>query len=323
MKILKILSLICLLLTTFFNLSFIPFEQHARLPLLPSMEPFQVHIKSQPLFEIDSQSVQIAEEIGGGIYYREVDAIVPFFPSLVRAEWLNYKNYIAERIGPIYPTTTKESLSWKNSATSIDLLVKDAQTAAPHFLEMCMFVAHKTGSTANFGIDNQYMIKSKRSIARKIQESTRGGLSESDAVSKVRDALRGTIIAETPEQISLITESLKEYAHNLGREIIFINIWEENRPSGYVGIHAKMLFPVYDNKGLYTQRDVIVEIQIHLKCIMDGTKRCVKEREHLMYDQMRKKGVDPEIQTAASNLLYLTALKQSIPKKFIKKTIRH
>lgn len=298
-----------LILLFFFSLlsPFISFQSNAKLISIREPSP---EYNSQNVLEIDTKSVKIVEEIGGGIYYHEVDALVPFFPSLVRAEWQNVKNEIAERIGPIYPAPTTESALWKNSATSVDSLIKDAQMAAPYFWETCVLIANKTGTVANFGIDNRYIIKSKKSIERKVQESIEQGVSEEEAIGKMRDSLRGTIIAQTPEQIPFIVQTLKEFAEKEERELVFINIWEDDRPSGYVGIHAKMLFPIYDENGLHTQRNIIIEIQIHLSCIMDGTKKCVKEREHLLYEEMRKGCVDTEIQTAASTLLYLTALKQ-------------
>lgn len=309
MNSLKLSSLIAFIFSiAFFSCSFpSSFDQHVKHYITPTYNK-----PSQPVLEIDSQSIRTAEKIGGGVYYREVDAIVPFFPALVRAEWLNYKNAISERIGPIHPAPTKESALWKNSATTIDQLIADARMAASYFWEMCLNIAHKTCCVANFGIRNSYMIKSKNSINIKVQESMEIGLSREESVSKIRDALRGTIIAETPEQIPTIVQALKEYAHEMGREFVFTNIWEDNRPSGYVGIHAKMLFPICDKYGSYTQRNIIIEIQIHLRCIMDGTKRCVKEREHLLYEQMRIREIAPEIQTAASTLLYLTALKQCL-----------
>lgn len=278
--------------------------------ILIFISSFSTEQKSQPILEIDSQSVKIADEVGGGVYYHEVDAIVPFFPHLVREEWRNYKNKIAKRIGPIFPTASKESALWRNSATSIDFLVKDAMMAAPYFRELCVSIAHQSGAIANFGIDNQYMLKSKKSIQRKVNDLIKLGISEEEAVTKLRDSLRGTIIAETPEQVFEIVQRIKKFAEGIECDVVFINIWEENRPSGYVGIHAKMLFPIYDPQGLPTTRNIIVEIQIHLRCIMDGTKACVKEREHLLYEQMYRRGIDPEIQAAASTLLYLTALKQ-------------
>src|SRR4029077_11790368 len=139
-------------------------------------------------------------------------------------EWLNKKNEIAERIGPIYPAPTRESSLWRNNATTVDQLVQDAQIASPRFWENCILIANKTGSTASFGISNRYMIKSKKSINRKIQEAIlEEGISENEAVRKIRDALRGTIIAERPEQIPFIVQALKEFAYREGRDIVFIN----------------------------------------------------------------------------------------------------
>lgn len=266
---------------------------------------------SQFVAEIDALSVNTVEEIGGGFYCREVDAVVPLFPSLVRLEWLNYKNAIAEKIGPVFPGPSKESAAWSNSTTSIDQLIVDAKEASNQFLSMCLKISQKTGCSSNFGVDNQYMIKSKKSIESKINEAMTEGLSKEEAIRKIRDTLRGTIIADRVEQIPLIVQALKNSAREMGREVIFINIWNDNRASGYVGIHAKMLFPIYDEKGKDTKRSINAEIQIHLKSIMDGTQQCAKERAHLIYNQMHTLGIDSKIQTSSSMLLYLTALKQS------------
>lgn len=292
---------------------FLLFNVYVGAQLTPTYSP---HETSQVVAEIDSQSVNTIEEMGGGVYYREVDAIVPLFPSIVWIEWLNYKNAIAEKIGPIFPGPSKESAKWSNSANTIEQLIADARDASNQFLSMCLNISHKTGCTPNFGIDNQYMIKSKKSIERKIIEGMNAGLKKEEAISKIRDTLRGTIIADNVEQIPLVVQALKNYAREMGREVIFINIWNDNRSSGYVGIHAKMLFPVYDAKGNIIDRNINAEIQIHLKSIMDGTQRCAKERAHLLYNQMHTRSIDPKIQTSSSMLLYLTALKQSPKKSF-------
>ena len=263
---------------------------------------------SQPIAEIEARAIVASEAIGGGFYSREIDTLVPFFPALVEAEWLKHKAVFAERIGRIAPGPSTASASWSNSAASIDQLITDAKMAAPDFFKMCAEVSLQIGGIANFGIKNQYMVKSKKSIERKVQETQKGGISREESISKIRDVLRGTIIVDTVEQIPLVIQALKEYASKIGREIIFINIWNDNRPSGYVGIHAKILFPIYDNSGKYSQQDINAEIQIHLRSIMDGTERCAKEQAHLLYHHMP--GVDPKIQMAASKLLYLTALKQ-------------
>jgi hypothetical protein len=308
MKIFKFIYSIGLTLSLAYSFDLLAFKLDQKSSFLKTS--VILNSQSQPILEIDSDSVKVVEEVGGGIYDREVDALLPLFPSLVRAEWLNYKNEIAARIGTIAPSPTKESASWRNSAKSIHQLIKDAQLAAPAFKKMCLCISNHTGCKVNFGIKNQCMIKGEKSINRKVHESITEGLSREEAVGRVRDALRGTLIAETPEQIQVVIHTLKDFAYANGIQIVFINVWEENRPSGYVGIHAKMLFPISDQNEFTSQRNIIAELQIHLHCIMDGTMESVKEREHLLYDKMRKGGVDPEIQTAASTLLYLTALKQ-------------
>lgn len=308
MKKIKKTFLISLFLISFFSFEFIQREFYSK---IIKEDYFLIGRKeNQLIYEIDFASVYTAEKLGAGFYCQEIDALVPLFPDLARAELLIYKNAIAERIGPIFPSSTHENEIWRNSADTIDLLIEDAKVAAPTFLEICKEISVNTGSGISFGINNRSMIKSKKSILRKVDEVIlEEKVVEREAVKKVRDSLRGTIIAETPEEIPFIIESIKKIAQNKGCEVIFINIWEENRLSGYVGIHAKLLLPFNDDKNGSINRKIITEIQIHLRCIMDGTKTCAKERVHLLYEQMHQKKINPEIQSQASALLYLTALK--------------
>jgi len=265
-----------------------------------------------PMIALDIMALNTAMSLGGGVYYNKIGGIVPFFSDLVSQEWENYKNSIYKRIGPIEHNATKASTHWHNSAQSIEALVEDAQIASHYFKEMCLAIARRTQTEASFGINNQHMLKSELSIKRKVVESKRAGLSEAEAVRGVRDALRSTIIADEPEQIQSIIKSLQQVAYNIGREVEFINIWEENRSSGYVGIHAKMLFPVHHPDGITPSRNIIVEIQIHLRCIMDGTSTSVKERIPNLYDARIPKGISPDIQNASSKLLYLAAMTQCV-----------
>lgn len=264
--------------------------------------------------EIDSQTLQIVEDIGGGVYYRELDAIIPFFPTILQEEWMNCKRLIAKRIGPIHPGPTKKSDNWKNNALTADQLIEDAHAAAPQFLKMCLAISQQTGTSTNFGIENRHMIKSRRSVQKKIHEYISSGFSYTEAVGKVRDSLRGTIIVEKIEQIPQVVDAIKKYAKNMGREVVFLNLWEENNPSGYVGIHAKMLFPVPSEEMNSNTKNINVEIQIHLKCIMDGTFKCAKERAHLLYAQMHQRGFDSKQPSVGSMLFYFTSMKQYLKK---------
>ncbi len=256
---------------------------------------------------LDAKALQTAETVGGGAYNREMDAILPFFPSLLEDAWSSHKKVISKRIGPI---ENHHQLLLKNSANTIEELIDDAKKASPEFIRMLSEISLKTGGVVNFGIENKHMIKNKESIQINVLKSMNAGLAFEDAVKNIRDCLRGTIITESPEQICVIIKSLNDYANRNGREWQFINHWELNHPDGYVGIHAKMLFPIMED-DLYTHRDITIEVQIHLKCIMDGNKQCIKEKSHKLYYQMLRDKLDQKIQSPASMLLYLTGIKEA------------
>jgi Region found in RelA / SpoT proteins len=280
----------------------------------PSIKTNHASIYSdQNIDELNLQVLQVAEKLGGGVFDSQIDAIVPFFPSQARQEWLQCKNDIAKRIGYLFPRPSKNSEAWENSARTADELIHDAENMSVYFREKCTQIAEKVNGVANFGVKDQSIVKSKENILRKVKKISRAkGISEEEAIAKVRDALRGTIIVEYPEQIPAVTEAIKEFAVSQKREITFLNIWEDARLSGYVGVHAKMLLPIYENNNK-TERNIIIEIQIHLKCLMDGTKNCAKERTHPFYEDFigDKKYLD--VAVPASLLLFLTGLKNCPP----------
>lgn len=302
--------------TTIFIIFFIFIFSQFNLPSFEQKTNFTTIVKvdkkaAAAVPQIDQKAAMLVEKLGGGIYNDNFEALIPLFPSLVREEWTNHKNEIAERIGPIYSGPIQESQSWENSATTVDELLTDAQLVAPYFQSKSLEIAKNTHSIANFGINDRYVIKSKNSLSRKVKQIIKErNISEKEAVAKVRDAVRGTIVARSPEQIPFIVKSIRNFAHEMKCDVVFTNAWEENLASGYVGVHAKMLLPVFEKGESYSNRSIAVELQIHLQCIMDGTMGSVKEREHLLYEKMREGKTDPQLQSAASTLLYLTALKQ-------------
>ena len=63
----------------------------------------------------------------------------------------------------------------------------------------------------------------------------------------------------------------------------FINLWTENFPGGYTGVHAYVLTKSSDgNEG------VLAEIQVHLREVYDGTPHCAKEYSHHAYEYYRE-----------------------------------
>lgn len=261
--------------------------------------------------EVNERSLRIVKELGGGVYNRELEAIIPLNPQEVKRNWVELKNLIAQEIGPLYPPPSRSSANWKNTAQTIEQLLKDAQTAAPLFKEACLQIAEETDSLTYFGTGDREIVKSETSLRRKvIQDASHLNISQSEAVTKIRDALRGTLIAKTPKQISLIAKAIQDFVSRQGGEVIFRNFWEEERADGYVGVHAKVLLPFFDQEQeILKQKYVIAEIQIHLSSIMDGTKRSAKEREHKIYEKLRRDDFDKETISSASMLLYLTGLR--------------
>lgn len=262
--------------------------------------------------EIDLHAAIIAEELGGGIYDEEIQATVPTQPKLITEEWKRCKDLISSKIGSINPPSSEGS-SWENSARTIDELLTDASTTAPTFLELAENIAVQTGSITNFGVNNQHMIKSYESLSRKIQKDSADlGISESVATSKIGDSLRGTLITDTAEKVQRVVEMIKFDTNALGGKAVFKNYWEYSRDdSGYIGVHAKIILPVPElNKGVISKRQIVTELQIHLSHIMDGTDECVKERAHLLYEHERQDDYDKSTLSAASQLLFLAALRQ-------------
>lgn len=259
-------------------------------------------------YEIDEKAAYSVVELGGGFYYNDLEVVIPFQPELVHKEWQIIKKKIAKRIGKITPVASVENFLWQNSATSIDELLEDAQISAFHFFNACKNIAKKTNSRISFGPENAYLIKSKKSLSRKVtRDAQEIGISEEQAVAKIGDVIRGTIITDSPDNIPRIVEEIKDWVAEAGGEVFFRNYWIEERQSGYVGIHAKLILPVDE---YHVEKFILAELQIHLPFIMDGSRGCVKEREHILYDKWKSHHFDPDMLSAASKLLYLTALKK-------------
>ena len=55
-------------------------------------------------------------------------------------------------------------------------------------------------------------------------------------------------------------------------------------------------------------------MQIHLDSIVDGTALSAKERAHLIYENVRTEESSPAELSAASKLLFLTAMQETLQK---------
>eukprot|EP01121_Diplochlamys_sp_Union-15-3_P004565 TRINITY_DN1474_c0_g1_i4.p1 TRINITY_DN1474_c0_g1~~TRINITY_DN1474_c0_g1_i4.p1 ORF type:complete len:218 (+),score=22.55 TRINITY_DN1474_c0_g1_i4:84-737(+) len=138
-------------------------------------------------------------------------------------------------------------------------------------------------SYVSYGPGDQHIVKSINSLNSKfhrlIAENCR------DPVSLIEDAIRGSLVVYTPEDLADIISIFNSTAQNLNHEFIMDNSWVNERPSGYVGVHAK----VYLRDPLpCSRKNIIAEVQFHLYDIMDGTDQCPMEYTHKIYEITRE-----------------------------------
>lgn len=131
---------------------------------------------------------------------------------------------------------------------------------------------------------------------------------ELKAIAEIGDAVRGTLYTEKLEQIPALLQSLAEQITTRGGEYYIKNFWSDRNPLslGYVGIHVKIRMPLIPGSSEY----ILMEVQIHAKQIMDGTKNCAKEIAHRLYkmpEEETEKECSPDI-ISASQLMYLTSM---------------
>lgn len=97
-----------------------------------------------------------------------------------------------------------------NTATNHETLREDAKAAAPKFIESIRKISKTTGGDANFGPGGMFVIKTEGSLKRKITRDSRAEkISVEQATQKITDAIRGTIIVDSEEQIQSITKKNK------------------------------------------------------------------------------------------------------------------
>jgi len=263
--------------------------------------------------EIDLKASEFAQNKLHGWYYdHEIHAVVPNDINQTDEEWKKTKDKIARVIGPLPSYINQDYRSWKNSAKTVDELIQDASIMAPSFIKDFEHLASLTGTKANFGPNNQYAMKSRASLINKVKrDSNEFKISDEEAVTLIGDALRGTLILNDLSQIPTVVAEIINYAKDHDARVTFKNLWAEDRESGYVGIHAKLLLPLHNSEKGKAQRYILAEMQIHLYSIFDGTSESVKERGHLIYEHVRDlEDFDHLKHSAASRLLFLTAMQE-------------
>lgn len=276
--------------------------------------------------EQEKMPVHVEEEyayalsLGGGHYDPNVKMVIPADLDLVQRAWKKVKHDVSSQIGEVSPKVTKETYLWNNSAQDAKALELDAQELKEPFKVALREIANKVGGEANFGPGGKFATKSYESLSEKIETDSRiEGISAQEATAKIGDALRGSILIHSPEQMQPTIKAINEWVQAQGGKVAWKDMFAEERSSGYVGVHGK-IFLVAD--GVSRPVQILCEIQINFVSINDGSLTSPKETAHVLY---KKADLPTEIVNGASQLAFLSGLAsvgdESIDPEFLKKTI--
>ncbi|MBH1988976.1 MAG: hypothetical protein I8H75_05285 [Myxococcaceae bacterium] len=233
---------------------------------------------------------------------------VPANIELIYTQWSGNRSDIQILLGTVSPTldSFSEAAFWKNSAsynTASDLF-SAAERNVNEFTTMFRNISSQVpGAQVSFGPGDQFAMKSLNSLEDKIQRMTDAG--RTNPVQWVSDALRGTIIVNTPTQMAQVVSLLNK---NFPGKIIFSNKFNEAPyKTGYVGVHGGILYQNADDS-------ILAEMQVHFSNVMDGGMDCPKEYAHGMYEKTRALAGQPDAASvvargnAAQMIVYLFAM---------------
>lgn len=251
-----------------------------------------------------NQFAPVGAEKGAGSAVNVVKAPVAKDLEALRRDVVAARQKIADILGDIGDT---EDPKFANHAASADELLQDAQAAEPILRSVVGASARVAGGEANFGPGGKFALKSPESLQRKVREriETRQQ-GEAVVVKGISDAVRGSVLVDTPEQLKKASEAIRAAVEKAGGKIFVDNKFKTPHEFGYGAVHADLLLPAGDSG-----RMIRAEVQLHLRAVNDGTMQSVKESSHKFYELLRgdAKTVwrDAAACTGASLLAYMSA----------------
>ncbi|MBW2456929.1 MAG: hypothetical protein JRI68_20615 [Deltaproteobacteria bacterium] len=231
----------------------------------------------------------------------EMDVLVPDDPKGVERAMNRARDNTRKKIGDVDIGDPKDAKKWRNTANSADGLAADAKATEPLLREIVDDSAKAAGGTSNYGPDDAFATKSKKSMLRKHND-------KGTPYNEMSDAVRGTVIVDKPEQVGPAIDALQKKVDAAGGKLIVDNKFNGPNDVGYSAVHADLELPTPDGGTVRS------EVQVHLKSLHDGTPTSIKESSHKIYDVTReaeKFGLSDAASqnaTAASQNLWLQGL---------------
>jgi len=218
---------------------------------------------------------------------------VPRNESKLREIFERGRQAIAKALGGIGDGAPAAPFS--NGARSVEELIADSRATEATLRELIDGAAAAVKGESFYGEGGKNAVKTPESIGHKIRRimAKNPRLTEADAVQKIGDGVRGSLLVDTPDQARAAIAELRARAKKQGTQIVVDNKFadpDQFHKGGYAAIHCDVEFRT---KGGRTLRG---ELQVHLKSVYDGTPSCVKDRTHKLLElaQGREGALDPE-----------------------------
>lgn len=201
--------------------------------------------------------------------------------------WKHNKEKVNEalNLNALPVSQSKEHWHWTNTATTPRELSQDILAVKDQFLTIIQDTCEKTGVHYYAGKDNQFLIKSEKSIDQKIQRLTAGGANPTEALRRINDGIRASLLGNSVDEIKKAIVHFNEEAEKVGVKALFSNKWDESYENGYVGIHCNLLLSYTAPDG--SEKHVRGELQFHFKQIVNGTPQSPNAVAHHLYEQGR------------------------------------
>jgi HK97 family phage portal protein len=242
-------------------------------------------------------------------------AVVPRDIAKLDAYHAAKKAELAERIN----VPSDKSAQVANAATTVEELLADAREVAPAYKRLVEQAAKESGSEASLGkvdpkdpsfeylnehADGTHMLKAPRSLEPKVgrvraEENYGPDVTDATIVSReLKDAVRGTLISDTPESLGSAVRSVRQQAERDGLAVTIKNRFEDNAKTGYAAVH--MTLQMQTPSG----RPVMTELQFHLRQAYDGNQGSPKDNSHGLYKPDPKTNRITSQSAAAQKLIW-------------------
>jgi hypothetical protein len=273
---------------------------------------------SVPALQRHADKVAGGSYVDGALVTKEFPdgAVVPRDFDKLKSYHAKVKSDLAERIG--VPSDKSEKVS--NGASTVAELLEDSRQAAPAFKELAEQAAKDSGAEVSFGKADPkndylrehafgtYLLKMPDSLEGKVDRirEERGWTKESHpdsyiVANELKDSVRGTLIADTPESLGDAVRSVRRQAKDQGLAVTIKNRFEDADKTGYAAVH--MTLQAQTPAG----RPIMTELQFHLRQAYDGNAGSPKDNSHGLYKPDPKTKQISDGSAAAQMLIWSTA----------------